>query len=100
METVTQNTCLFCSFFAEKSHILLETSHFFVTFDNFPVNRGHSLIIPKRHCSDVFILNTDEWANLPIAIEKTKSVLDQEFKPNGYNIGANCGKAAGQTIFH
>ncbi|WP_394234123.1 HIT family protein [Niallia oryzisoli] len=29
-----------------------------------------------------------------------KKMLDEQFEPNGYNIGINCGEAAGQTIFH
>jgi diadenosine tetraphosphate (Ap4A) HIT family hydrolase len=29
-----------------------------------------------------------------------KAHLDEEFKPNGYNIGVNCGEAAGQTVHH
>jgi len=34
------------------------------------------------------------------AIQKAKKVLDQEFTPDGYNIGINNGDAAGQTVFH
>ena len=26
--------------------------------------------------------------------------LDETYSPDGYNIGINCGKAAGQTIMH
>jgi diadenosine tetraphosphate (Ap4A) HIT family hydrolase len=29
-----------------------------------------------------------------------KKILDARFSPDGYNIGINCGTAAGQTIFH
>jgi len=56
--------------------------------------------MPKRHCSDVFFFNDAEWTDFPLVVKKTKSMLDGEYKPDGYNIGANCGKAAGQTIFH
>ena len=31
---------------------------------------------------------------------KGKKLLDGEYQPDGYNIGINCGEAAGQTIFH
>lgn len=27
-------------------------------------------------------------------------MLDDMYQPDGYNIGINCGEAAGQTIFH
>ncbi|MDW7675491.1 MAG: HIT domain-containing protein [Bacillota bacterium] len=29
-----------------------------------------------------------------------KNILDEKFKPAGYNIGVNIGKTLGQTIFH
>ncbi|MDR4168098.1 HIT family protein, partial [Bacillus paranthracis] len=32
--------------------------------------------------------------------QRSKSLLDSRYKPEGYNIGVNCGETAGQTIFH
>ena len=29
-----------------------------------------------------------------------KKMLDEQYQPDGYNIGVNCGEAAGQTVFH
>ena len=34
------------------------------------------------------------------ALEAMKGFLDNEFHPDGYNFGANCGEAAGQTVMH
>ena len=31
---------------------------------------------------------------------KVKKMMDEQYQPDGYNIGVNCGEAAGQTIFH
>ena len=33
-------------------------------------------------------------------LEKLKRLLDDEYHPDGYNIGINCGKTAGQTVMH
>ena len=40
--------------------------------------------------------------NMPIdeLLFKGKKMLDDMYQPDGYNIGINCGEAAGQTIFH
>ena len=38
--------------------------------------------------------------NLVEIIAKAKSIIEAKFKPDGFNIGMNCGEAAGQTIFH
>ncbi|MEK7099260.1 MAG: HIT family protein [Patescibacteria group bacterium] len=92
--------CLFCDLFTDGSRTFLQTTHFFVILDNFPVNKGHTLIIPKAHSADVFSLRADEWSDFPHTLQKTKSFLDHKFHPDGYNIGINCGASAGQTIFH
>ena len=34
------------------------------------------------------------------ALHKMKADLDAQYAPDGYNIGANCGKAAGQSVMH
>ena len=33
-------------------------------------------------------------------VEQGKALLDQELKPDGYNVGINSGLAAGQTVMH
>lgn len=92
--------CLFCGVLVEGSRVVLCTEKFFIIYDAFPVSRGHALLIPKRHQADLFSLTAGEWRDLRVAIWRTKEYLDREFKPDGYNIGINCGEAAGQTIFH
>lgn len=94
------NKCPFCDAFAEGSRVKLSTQYFFVVLDEYPVNKGHALIIPKRHQPDIFSLDMPEWEILLHTIDRTKKYLDQEFHPDGYNIGINCGEAAGQTIPH
>ena len=95
-----QTKCLFCETFSKKDQILFDSEFFFVVADNFPVNKGHTLIIPKRHQTDIFALNAEEWNDLFAVIQNTKERLDKEFDPDGYNLGVNCGEAAGQTVFH
>lgn len=64
------------------------------------MNEGHSLIILERHYPDIFELSWPEWKDLQDVIEHAKSYLDEKFHPDGYNVGVNCGEAAGQTVFH
>lgn len=95
-----KNACLFCDALTEGLRIKLSTQYFFVVLDEYPVNKGHALIIPKRHQPDIFSLDTSEWGELGQTIKYAKAYLDHEFHPDGYNIGINCGEAAGQTIPH
>lgn len=96
------NECLFCEILSEGSRVQLSTEYFFVILDEYPVNKGHALIIPKWHQPDLFSLDGFQfpWGALGYTIDRTKEYLDGEFHPDGYNIGINCGKAAGQTIEH
>ena len=67
--------------------------------DGFPISLGHTLIIPKRRFGTYFQATPEELQAFSEAINSAKILLDNEFAPDGYNIGINNGAAAGQTIF-
>ena len=92
------NDCLFCDYIEEPK--VFENQTFYAIFDKYPVNQGHLLIISKRHVSDLFALNKNEFEHLYDIIKLSKEMLDIKYKPDGYNVGVNCGETAGQTIFH
>lgn len=83
-----------------KNYYILETSHFFVIRDKYPVSPGHSLIITKQFRRDYFDLTKDEQLELAGVIDLVKDNILTEHTPDGFNIGINCGEAAGQTVFH
>jgi diadenosine tetraphosphate (Ap4A) HIT family hydrolase len=58
------------------------------------------LIISKRLTDDYFSLAIEEKQDLIHAIQLAKSSIEENYSPDGYNIGMNCGEAAGQTVFH
>lgn len=80
--------------------ILFRTEHFFLIEDGFPVAPGHLLIISNRLCADWFALTPAEQAALPSVIDQAKAWIEERHSPDGFNIGMNCGEAAGQTIMH
>lgn len=82
------------------SSYIYETLHFFVIEDKYPVSPGHSLIISKKPRVDFFELDMNERIELMDALEVTKAKIEERYKPDGYNIGMNCGAAAGQTVRH
>ncbi len=93
------NNCPFCEVIKQKSWIM-ESTHFFAIYDKYPVNLGHLLVIPKRHVSDYFELSKEELDDCLSFLERGKNLLNDKFNPDGFNIGINIGKSAGQTIFH
>ncbi|HEV8438252.1 MAG TPA: HIT family protein [Methylomirabilota bacterium] len=72
----------------------------YCTRDTFPVSPGHSLIIPFRHCASFFDLSADEVAACTELLDLARKELDPELKPDGYNVGVNVGRAAGQSVMH
>jgi len=95
-----EGNCIFCDCQYNGLRVYPITKFFFLKFDACPVSKGHALIIPKRHCKDIFELTHLEWEDLRLAIHNAKTLIDYKHHPDGYNIGANCGAHAGQTIFH
>ena len=92
-------SCVFCDYVSNNKFIM-DNNLAIAVYDNFPVNKGHVLIIPKRHFASYFEATLDEITAFNELILKVKKLIDSELKPDGYNIGINIGEAAGQTIFH
>ena len=94
--------CVFCGLekAIDKDRIIYQDSTWIAILDNYPVSKGHTLLIPKRHCETYFDLNFIELESISVTIGVVKRLLDTKYKPDGYNIGINCGEAAGQTVMH
>jgi diadenosine tetraphosphate (Ap4A) HIT family hydrolase len=90
--------CPFCTLGAER--IVLANECAVVVRDSFPVSPGHTLIIQKRHVGSFFDVTGGERKAMLTLLDSAKLGLDAAFHPDGYNIGINDGKAAGQTVPH
>lgn len=91
--------CIFCSL--DPSKILIQANKFYVIKDSYPVTSGHLLILPKAHRETFFDLTFQEQHEVNKLLRRLKEDLmtaDPTIK--GFNIGMNCGKAAGQTVMH
>lgn len=91
-------SCPFCEL--NQNDYLYENNYAFAIFDKFPVNKGHLLIVTKRHVSNFFETTDNEKEAIIQLIDKCKLFLEKKFNPDGYNIGINVGVDAGQTIMH
>ncbi len=91
--------CPFCNPESDRE-LIVESATAFAIFDKFPVNKGHALIIPKRHCSNYFELTFKEQSACFFMLNKVKEILTDELNIDGFNIGINIGEKAGQTIHH
>ena len=94
--------CIFCDIVNHKSsaEILYENEKIISFLDINPMNYGHTLIIPKQHFEN-FLQVPNEY--IQEMINGTKIISDaitKSIKPDGFNIVANNGRAAGQSVFH
>lgn len=83
-----------------EDKVLHRGNNFFLIYDNHPVSPGHILIISNEEKLDFFSLNENEKKELSFLIVTAKNLIEKDNRPNGYNIGMNCGEAAGQTVMH
>ena len=90
--------CPFCTLPLER--IIDSNDLALVIRDGYPVSPGHSLVIPKRHIGSWFEITPEEQSAMLDLLGRAKVVLEEEFKPDGYNIGINDGPTAGQTVPH
>ncbi len=90
--------CVFCH--RESLAIIDENELALAFYDACPVSAGHTLVIPKRHVETYFDASPEEHAAISSLAGQVCRNLQKELNPDGFNIGANVGEAAGQTVFH
>lgn len=93
--------CLMCELPVDKFTILDENDLCLVLEDSYPVTEGHCLIIPRRHAPTFFEMTDREILAVQALLHRSKTRL-QQMDPSitGFNIGMNCGKSGGQSVFH
>jgi ATP adenylyltransferase len=95
--------CIFCEALKtsaedEKNFVLLRASHNFVILNRYPYISGHLMIAPKAHLSDFDSAPkpaTDEMMDLA---KRCQSALRDAYRPDGFNLGMNLGRAAGAGV--
>lgn len=91
-----QPGCPFC----QPLPMVLRNALAYAVYDRAPVNPGHLLLIPFRHVADWFDATSQEQQALLELAADGRAMLLRERHPDGFNLGVNCGLAAGQSIFH
>jgi diadenosine tetraphosphate (Ap4A) HIT family hydrolase len=92
--------CRFCRQ-AILRRIVAEVGDVCAIEDAHPVTEGHHLIVPGRHCMDWFETTEKERRDADALIMLLRRrILQADPSVSGFNIGVNCGAAAGQTVFH
>jgi diadenosine tetraphosphate (Ap4A) HIT family hydrolase len=81
-------------------NVLLEGPLAYVRYDNDGLSQGHVLVVPRRHVANYFDMTVEEKAEMQSLLDRAQSKVAADHAPDGYNIGVNVGKAAGQNRMH
>ncbi len=79
---------------------VLRTNRFILSLNLFPYNNGHAIIFPIKHITDVRELSEQEDIELAKLTKNYITLLEELYKPTGYNVGYNLGEYAGASISH
>jgi ATP adenylyltransferase len=64
----------------------------------YPYASGHLLVMPLRHVGELGALTTEESADVWEAARRAVAAITAAYEPDGINMGANIGRAAGAGI--
>lgn len=97
------DSCVFCGILAmgtpdATNGIVWRDELNFAVVNAYPYASGHLLVMPVRHLSDLGDLTAEESSGLWKATLSAVAAIDSAYGPDGMNIGANLGRAAGAGI--
>lgn len=70
----------------------------YAVLNRYPYNGGHLMVVPYKQTPDLDGLTDEEVADLWKLVRRCITILKQEMKPEGFNVGINLGKVAGAGI--
>jgi len=94
--------CLFCKIVNKEvpAEVIYEDDFVLAFLDIQPRTLGHTLVIPKKHRESLIELEDKEIEQFFSGLKNVTLLLKQKLSANGFNIGVNQGKVAGQVISH
>lgn len=96
---MSENACIFCQ--RNDLDVVAENDLAFAVRDKFPVKPLHTLLITKRHVSDIFGTTAAEREALhELAHTCRAQIATEDQQVAGFNFGSNVGLVAGQKLFH
>jgi len=94
--------CIFCKIISGQipSAIVHSDDNFFVFLDINPANKGHTLVIPKKHYETFNDMPAEEVWHLFETVQKVSKAVEKGLKAEGYNILISNKRPAGQEVDH
>lgn len=99
---MAKQDCLFCKIIKGKlpSYQVYETERVAAFLDLYPINRGHTLIVPKHHQRDIRDARQEDLAEIMEAAQKLANLYQDSLDAVGFNLKCNSGPQAHQEVMH
>lgn len=96
------NDCVFCEILAGRAEasIVYEDERAMAFLDLYPIQAGHTLVVPKEHVPDLVSCPSDMAAHLFGVASRLAPVVTEVCGASGFNIWTANGRDAGQRVFH
>jgi diadenosine tetraphosphate (Ap4A) HIT family hydrolase len=72
----------------------------YARLDSHSLASGHVIVVPRRHVADFFDMTAEEQAAVLALLNEARRMVQAKHQPDGYNVGVNVGRAAGQNRMH
>jgi histidine triad (HIT) family protein len=94
--------CLFCKIVAgELPSQQVDSDERTVAFmDISPATRGHALVVPRNHATDLLEADPEDVAAVAVAAQRLAGRAVDRLGADGVNLLNSCGATAWQTVFH
>ena len=97
------NTCIFCDAYQNPAHdqknfVLHRASHNFVILNVYPYISGHLMIAPNEHLGEFDSAAKEVTDQMTDLAKRCQTALREVYRPHGFNIGMNLGRAAGAGV--
>jgi histidine triad (HIT) family protein len=99
---VSDPDCIFCRIVAGKlpAQVIGQDERTMSFMDINPATRGHALVIPRRHATDLLEVDDQDLQATMTAAQALARRMIERLGADGVNILNSCGEAAWQTVFH
>ncbi len=94
--------CIFCKIAAGElpATIVDEDERTIAFMDINPATRGHALVIPRAHSTDLLSVDPEDLAAAALACRRLATRMRERLAADGVNLVNSCGAVAWQTVFH
>jgi histidine triad (HIT) family protein len=94
--------CIFCKIVAGDlpATIIDEDERTLTFMDIAPATRGHALVVPRAHSSDLLSVDGADLSAVALASQRLAKRAKERLGADGVNLLNSCGRAAWQTVFH